>query len=42
MKTSRVVEVFGGALAVLVGTAGSAFAQTHIAPTTVPERVVVG
>ena len=39
MKTSRVVAVFGGALAVLVGTASSAFAQTHIAPTTVPERV---
>ncbi|MFI5055914.1 MAG: hypothetical protein ACHQAW_05870 [Actinomycetota bacterium] len=39
MKTSRVVAVLGGALAVLVGTAGSAFAQTHIAPTTVPERV---
>lgn len=39
MKTSRVVAVFGGALAVLVGTATSAFAQTHIAPTTVPERV---
>lgn len=39
MKTSRVVAVFGGALAVLVGTANSAFAQTHIAPTTVPERV---
>lgn len=39
MKTSRVVAVFGGALAVLVGTASSAFAQTHIAPTTAPERV---
>ena len=39
MKTSRVVAVFGGALAFLLGTAGSAFAQTHIAPTTVPERV---
>jgi hypothetical protein len=39
MKTSRVVAVLGGALAVLVGTAGSAFGQTHIAPTTVPERV---
>ena len=39
MKTSRVVAVFGGALALLLGTAGSAVAQTHIAPTTVPERV---
>jgi len=39
MKTSRVVAVSGGALAVLVSTASSAFAQTHIAPTTVPERV---
>jgi len=39
MKTSRVVAVFGGALALLLGTAGSALAQTHIAPTTVPERV---
>jgi hypothetical protein len=39
MKTSRVIAVFGGALAVLVGTASSAFAQTHIAPTIVPERV---
>ncbi len=39
MKTSRVVAVLGGALALLLGTAGSALAQTHIAPTTVPERV---
>jgi hypothetical protein len=39
MKTSRVVAVFGGALALLLGTAGSALAQTHIAPTNVPERV---
>jgi uncharacterized membrane protein len=39
MKTSRVVAVSVGALAVLVSTASSAFAQTHIAPTTVPERV---
>jgi len=39
MKTSRVVAVFGGALAFLMGTAGSALAQTHIAPTTLPERV---
>ena len=39
MKTSRVVAVFGGALALLLGTSGSAVAQTHIAPTTVPERV---
>jgi len=39
MKTSRVVAVSGGALAFLLGTAGSALAQTHISPATVPERV---
>jgi len=39
MKTSRVVAVLGGALALLLGTAGSALAQTHISPATVPERV---
>jgi uncharacterized membrane protein len=39
MKTSRVVAVSGGALAVLVSTASSAFAQTHIAPTNVPVRI---
>jgi len=39
MKTSRVVAVLGGSLALLLGAAGSASAQTDIAPTTVPERV---
>jgi hypothetical protein len=39
MKTTRrLVAALGGALALLVGSAGSALAQTHIAPTTVPER----
>ena len=39
MRTSRVVAVSAGALAVLVSTASAAFAQTHISPATVPERV---
>ena len=39
MKTTRLVEALGGALVLIVGSAGSALAQTHIPATGEPVRV---